>query len=131
VEPTSIIQIEPSAADARWLELTLEQCGGDFQVRTFATVADAERELRDRHELCCDLVIVASRPAFYDLKDALAALRRVPCLELARFAIAIVYEHEKAAADVDCCLVKPVDVEQLRAVLALVRRGPERTMGAA
>lgn len=121
-QPIRIVHIEPNEADAKWLDITLRECGVPYELHTFSTVVEAAPQLRADDQFRCDLLVVNCRLPFLELREAVSTLRAIPVIAGARLAITMVSAHERLVSDdVDCCLMKPVDVEQLRPLLLVAR----------
>jgi CheY-like chemotaxis protein len=111
-----ILHIEPSEADARWLDLTLREWGGAFEIRLFSTVMDALAKVGD---FPCDLLIVNSRLPAHELPEAMTKLRAAPCVRRARVAVTVGGSDEVPRLEgVDWYWTKPVSVDEIKGPLS-------------
>jgi CheY-like chemotaxis protein len=114
----NILLVEPSPADRRWLELMLAEADIPHVLRAFPSALLALHVLGNEADHTFDVAIVNMMLPMLDIEDAVARLRSLPELAAAKVAITITAEHDYQYVPRGChALMKPVDVEQLRAFL--------------
>jgi CheY-like chemotaxis protein len=117
--PFNVLLIEPAPPDQRWMEMMLCDSGIPHTLRVFPTAALALTVLRQETDPTFDIVIVNVVLPMLDIGQAVAALRTLPVLSGATFAVTITAAYHREEVPPGCnALLKPVDVEQLQSLVA-------------
>ena len=119
-KPFEAPPIEPSPPDQRSMEHVLQESGLPHHLCVFSTEVSALTVLENDATARFDIVIVNVVLPMLDIREAIAKLRALPRLKEAKFAVTIGASHECDEVPEGChVIMKPVDANQLRALLAL------------